>query len=321
MAASGYALKIVLQYAASPGFRAQINAAFAGFASVVVVDETDETTFQAEMHEASVLLHVLKPVTEAVIAAAPRLQLIQKIGVGVNTIDLSAARARGVAVANMPGTNSAAVAEMVLALMLGVLRRTAYFDALTRAGNGWRPDPNVLDQTGEIAGRTVGLVGFGASARRLAPVLAALGAEVIYTARSEKPDARHGFRTLPALLAQADIVSLHAPLTVETRGLIDAAALSRMKLGAILINTARGELVDEVALVEALSLGHLRGAGLDVFAAEPAPAGSALFHLPQVLVSPHVAWLTPETLARSLAVARGNCRRLEKGEVLLHRVA
>lgn len=314
-------MKIVLQYAASLGFRAQINAAFAGFGSVVVVDETDEAAFQSEIGEASVLLHVLKPVTEAVIAAAPRLRLIQKIGVGVNTIDLSAARARGVAVANMPGTNSAAVAEMALALMLGVLRRTLYFDALTRAGDGWRPDPSILDQTGEIAGRTVGLVGFGASARRLAPVLAALGAEVIYTARSEKPDAGHGFRSLPALLAQADIVSLHAPLTAETRGLIDSAALSRMKPGAILINTARGELIDEAALVGALSSGHLRGAGLDVFAVEPALAGSALFDLPQVLMSPHVAWLTPETLARSLVVARENCRRLGAGESLMHRVA
>lgn len=314
-------MKIVLQYAASLGFRAQINAAFAGFGSVVVVDETDEAAFQSEIGEASVLLHVLKPVTEAVIAAAPRLRLIQKIGVGVNTIDLLAARARGVAVANMPGTNSAAVAEMALALMLGVLRRTLYFDALTRAGDGWRPDPSILDQTGEIAGRTVGLVGFGASARRLAPVLAALGAEVIYTARSEKPDAGHGFRSLPALLAQADIVSLHAPLTAETRGLIDSAALSRMKPGAILINTARGELIDEAALVGALSSGHLRGAGLDVFAVEPALAGSALFDLPQVLMSPHVAWLTPETLARSLVVARENCRRLGAGESLMHRVA
>ncbi len=314
-------MKIVLQYAASLGFRAQINAAFAGFGSVVVVDETDEAAFQSEIGEASVLLHVLKPVTEAVIAAAPRLRLIQKIGVGVNTIDLSAARARGVAVANMPGTNSAAVAEMALALMLGVLRRTLYFDALTRAGDGWRPAPSILDQTGEIAGRTVGLVGFGASARRLAPVLAALGAEVIYTARSEKPDAGHGFRSLPALLARADIVSLHAPLTAETRGLIDSAALSRMKPGAILINTARGELIDEAALVGALSSGHLRGAGLDVFAVEPALAGSALFDLPQVLMSPHVAWLTPETLARSLVVARENCRRLGAGESLMHRVA
>jgi phosphoglycerate dehydrogenase-like enzyme len=314
-------VKVVLQYRASAGFRAQIAAAFAGAGPVAVIDETDEAGFSGAMQEAEALLHVLKPVTAAVIEAAPRLRLIQKIGVGVNTIDLAAARERGVAVANMPGTNSAAVAEMALALMLGVLRRTVHFDAETRAGRGWRPDLAVLDQTGEIGGRCVGLVGFGASARRLAPALTALGARVVHTARSPAPDAGDGFRPLEALLAEADIVSLHLPLTPDTRGMIGAEALARMKPGAILINTARGDLVDEPALVQALASGRLRGAGLDVFATEPALEGNPLFALPQVLVSPHLAWLTPETLARSLGVARENCRRLEAGEPLLHRVA
>jgi phosphoglycerate dehydrogenase-like enzyme len=226
-----------------------------------------------------------------------------------------------VTVANMPGTNSAAVAEMALALMFGVLRRTVYFDGLTRAGQGWRPDLAVLDQVGEIGGRTVGLVGFGASAGRLAPVLAALGARVVYTARSRRPQAPYDFLPLEALLETADIVSLHIPLTAETRGLIGAAALARMKAGAVLVNTARGELVDEGALAAAIASGRLRGAGLDVFAAEPAGADNPLFRLPQVLAAPHVAWLTPETLARSLTVARENCRRLAAGETLLHCVA
>ena len=314
-------MKIVLQYAASPGFRARIDEAFAGPDPVIVLDETDEAAFADQMREATVLLHVLKPVTAAVIAAAPCLRLIQKIGVGVNTIDLDAARAHGVSVANMPGTNSAAVAEAALALMLGVLRRTVYLHDLTRSGQGWRPDPCVLDQTGEIGGRTVGLVGFGESARRLAPVLVALGAEVIYTARQEKPDLPYRFRSLPALLAEADIVSLHAPLTHQTQGMICDTAISGMKRGAILINTARGGLVDEAALGSALVSGHLRGAGLDVFAVEPADADNPLFALPQVLLSPHVAWLTPETLRRSLTLARENCRRLATGEALLHRVA
>ena len=313
-------MKIVLQYRASDGFRDQIRRAFADDQPVEVIDETDDAAFALAMGEAEVLLHVLKPVTAAVIAAAPRLRLIQKVGVGVNTIDLDAARARGVAVANMPGTNSAAVAEMALALMFGVLRRTAAFDAATRAGEGWRPDLTVLDQVGEIGGRTVGLVGFGASARRLAPVLTALGAEVIYTAREAKADAPDAFRPLGRLLAESDIVSLHIPATPETRGLIDADAIGRMKPGAVLINTARGELVDETALRDALVSGRLRGAGLDVFAAEPAGADHPLFALSNVLVTPHLAWLTPETLARSLVVARENCRRLGSGDALLHRV-
>ncbi len=287
----------------------------------MVVDEADDAAFGAEMREAGVLLHVLKPVTRAVIAAAPNLRLVQKIGVGVNTIDLAAASAHGVAVANMPGTNSPAVAEMALSLMLGVLRRTVYFDMATRAGEGWRPDLAVLDRVGELGGRCVGLVGFGASARHLAPILAAMGARVIYTARSDRREAPYAFRTLAGLLAEADIVSLHAPLTAETRGLIGEAALARMRPGSILINTARGDLVNEAALLKALQDGHLRGAGLDVLAMEPSGADNPLFARPEVLVSPHVAWLTPETLARSLAVARENCRRIEVGESLLHRVA
>jgi len=309
-------MKIVLQYRASEGFRSQIGEDVAH--PVAIVDETDEAAFAREMADAEVLWHVLKPVTAEVMAAAPRLKLIQKLGVGVNTIDLEAAKARGIAVANMPGTNSAAVAEMALALMLAVLRRTVYFDGLTRRGEGWAPDPAVLDQTGEIGGRTVGLVGFGGSARRLAPVLTALGARVVYTARSAKAQA--GFLPLEELLSVSDIVSLHIPLTDETAGMIDAAALARMKPGAVLINTARGGLVDEAALVAALRSGHLRGAGLDVFAVEPAGADNPLFALPQVVLAPHVSWLTPETLARSLLVARENVRRLAVGEGLVNRV-
>jgi phosphoglycerate dehydrogenase-like enzyme len=312
-------MKVVLQYRASPGFRAQIDAIF-GPGGVTIVDEDDLETFGREIADASALLHVLKPVTAQLMAGAPKLGLVQKLGVGVNTIDLVAAKARGVAVANMPGANSAAVAEMALCLMLAVLRRTLYLDALTRAGEGWRPDPTVIDQTGEIGGRTVGLVGFGASAARLAPVLAALGARVVYTARSPRPQAPYAFLSLDELLARSDIVSLHLPLTEATSGLIGERAIAVMKAGSILINTARGELVDEVALAGAVARGRLRGAGLDVFANEPVGADNPLFALPNVVLSPHQAWLTPETLARSLAVAHENCRRLAAGETLLHRV-
>ena len=313
-------MKTVLQYRASPGFCDQIKTSFAKMDPVTVVDEFDEPRFSEAMLTAEVLLHVLKPVTAEVIATAHNLKLIQKLGVGTNTIDLVAAKARGIAVCNMPGTNSQAVAEMALTLMLSCLRRTIYLDALTRAGRGWSPDLEALDRVGEVCGRTVGLVGFGQSAQRLAPVLTALGAKVIYTARSARPDAPYGFRDLGTLLEEVDIISLHLPLTDETRNLIDAKALARMKPGGIVINTSRGEIIDEVALEAALRSGHLRGAGLDVFAKEPAGAENPLFALDRVVVAPHQAWLTPETLSRSLAVAKENCRRLAAGEALLHRV-
>lgn len=312
-------MKAVLHYRASPGFRSALSAIEG--VELAIVDETDDAGFAREIAGAEVLLHVLKPVTAAMMDAAPRLGLIQKIGVGVNTIDLEAARARGVAVCNMPGTNSQAVAEMALTLMLAVLRRVTVFDPQTRAGEGWRPDPAVLDRVGEIGGRTVGFFGFGASASRLAPALEALGARVIYAARAAKPGREDGLRSFEALLAEADILSLHAPLTDETRGILNAAAIARMKPGAIVVNTARGELIDETALAAALRAGRLSGAGLDVFAREPVDPANPLLTLANVVVMPHLAWLTPETLARSMAVAVENCRRLAAGAPLLHRVA
>jgi phosphoglycerate dehydrogenase-like enzyme len=306
-------MNVLLHGRASAGFRAQIAAAFGE--PVAVVEEASGSALDAALGEAEVLLHILTPVTAALMDRAPRLRLIQKLGVGVNTIDLDAARARGIAVANMPGTNSQAVAEQALALMLAVMRRVPWFDARTRSGEGWSDNAEALDNVGEIAGRTVGLVGLGHSAQRLARALDGLGATIIYTARTPH-ESGYEFVDRATLLARADIVSLHAPLTDETRGMIDPRS---MRAGSVLINTARGELVDEAALVEALTTGHLRGAGLDVFADEPL-TGHPLFALPNVVLSPHIAWLTPETLARSLVVARENCRRIEAGQSLLHQV-
>ena len=304
---------IVLHARPSPGFRDAVDAIF-GPGVVVHVDEA--APLDAVAGEITALLHVLTPITAEFIASAPKLRLIQKLGVGVNTIALDAAREHCVAVCNMPGTNSQAVAEMALALMMAVLRRTCFFDARTRAGEGWTADPSELDRVGEVRGRTVGLVGFGNSAQLLAPVLAALGAKVIYTAR-RRHDVSYEYRSFNELIAEADIVSLHIPLTDETRASVDPFA---MKKGAVLVNTARGELVDQARLVEALTAGHLCGAGLDVFAEEPLPCDNPLLGLPGVVLAPHIAWLTPETLVRSLTVANENCRRLAAGETLLHQV-
>jgi len=313
-------MKAVLQYRASPGFRRQIEALVPDWLDISVIDEADKKAFADAMPDAEILLHVLEAVTADVIAHAPKLRLIQKIGVGVNTIDLDAAKQHDVAVCNMPGTNSRAVAEMTLTLMLSALRRVPYYDARMRAGEGWTADLESFDGLGEIAGRTIGLVGYGDVARILAPILKAMGAQVLYTATSQKPDAAAEWRELPALLQDADIVSLHLPLTPQTEGMLDAAALASMKQGAVLINTARGGLVDEAALVQALTSGNLRAAGLDVVCVEPAPAGNPLFDLDNVVVMPHIAWVTPETLDRSLGIAFENCRRIRDGEDLLHRV-
>lgn len=312
-------MKVVFHYAAGPALAARL-AAFEGL-DVAVCAEADRDRFAALMADAEVLWHVLQPATAEAIAAAPRLRLIQKIGVGVNTIDLDAARRRGIPVCNLPGTNARAVAELALLLMLGALRQVSRFDAATRAGRGWSSDPAAQDCLGELGGRTVGLVGFGAVPRALAPVLAAMGCRLLYAARSPKPDALGEWGPLEDLLAESDVVSLHVPLTPETERMIDARALARMKPGAVLVNTARGGLVDQPALVEALRHGPLAAAGLDVFEREPLDPADPLLALPNVVLTPHIGWLTTGTFDRSLALAAENCRRLSAGEPLLHRVA
>jgi phosphoglycerate dehydrogenase-like enzyme len=309
-------MNVLFHFASGPDLTARL-AAIPGL-SITVCPEQDELLLARLLPETEILWHVLKRCTAEMIAAAPRLRLIQKIGVGVNTIDLDAAKARGIAVCNLPGTNARAVAELTLALMLAVLRRLPRFDAAMRRGE-WS-DPALQDGIGELGGRTVGLVGYGAIARLLAPVLAALGCRLIYTSRTPHPDAVGEWRSLDALLSESDVVSLHLPLTAETETLIDARAFARMRRGAILINTARGGLVDQSALTQALKDGKLAGAGLDVFVHEPHDATEPLFHLPNVVLTPHIGWLTTGTFDRSFALAAENCRRIAAGEALLHRV-
>jgi phosphoglycerate dehydrogenase-like enzyme len=309
-------MKVLFHAAAGPDLAARL-AAVPGL-EITICPEHDSALLHRHLPETDVLWHVLQPCTAEMIAAAPHLRLIQKIGVGVNTIDLEAAKARSIPVCNLPGTNARAVAELTLALMLATLRRLPRFDAGMRQGV-WS-DPLLQDGLGELGGRVVGLVGFGAIPRLLAPVLSTLGCRLIYTARSARSDATGEFRSLSALLEAADIVSLHLPLTAETTHLIDATALARMKPGAILINTARGGLVDQAALTEALRSGRLAAAGLDVFETEPPDLAAPLFQLPNVVLSPHIAWLTTGTFDRSFALAAENCRRVAAGEELLHRV-
>ena len=314
-------MRVLYHHMAGPWMRQQLQALAGGAGlDVVTVAPDDYDGLEMALADAEVIWHVLEPFTAAHIEAAPRLRLIQKIGVGVNTIDVEAATARGVAVCNMPGTNSRAVAEMALALMLGCLRRLVWFHERTRSGRGWEIAPEVPEGCMELSGRTVGLVGYGSIPRILAPVLAALGATVLYTATSPKDGAVGEWREMGQLLGESDVVSLHVPLTEDTAGMLDRAALALMRPGAILVNTGRGEVVDQAALVEALESGRLAAAGLDVFATEPVARDDPILSLDNVVLAPHVAWQTRETLQRSLEVATENCRRLRSGELLLNQV-
>jgi len=312
-------LKILLHFDTTEALAAKVKQAAAPF-EVVCCPESSDDAFDCEIGGIDVLWHSLKPVTMEIIERAPALKLIQKIGVGVNTIDIETARARGIAVCNLPGANSRAVAEMALMLMLACLRRLRDLDAAVRTPGGWHGVTAMQDRFSELGGRTVGLVGFGSIPQQLAKWLTAMDVKVIYSSRKARP-VPYEHLPLPELLRRSDVVSLHVPLTEETRGIMDASAFARMKRGAILINTARGGLVDEAALVAALNSGQVGAAGLDVFAQEPPALDNPLLALPNVVASPHLAWLTQETLDRSLALAAENVRRLAAGEPLMNRVA
>jgi phosphoglycerate dehydrogenase-like enzyme len=309
-------VNVVFHAAAGPDLARRLQA-LPGL-NVSICSDGDTATLARLLPGCDVLWHVLQRCTAEMIAAAPRLKLIQKIGVGVNTIDLDAAKQRGIPVCNLPGTNARAVAELTLGLMLSVLRRIPAFDRGLRSG-AWT-DTALQDGLGELGGKTIGLVGFGAIPRILAPILSAMGCPVLYTSRTRATEVSASYRPLDRLLAEADIVSLHLPLAAETTHIIDAQAIARMKAGAIVINTGRGGLVDQPALVAALTSGHLAGAGLDVFETEPLSNQDPLLSLPNVVVTPHVAWLTTATFDRSFALAAENCRRIQSGTTLLHQV-
>jgi len=313
-------MRILLHYAAGPGWQRDLALLSSRGLEIDWCDEADDERFYTLLPHAEVLWHALRPLSTSDIAKATRLRLIQKIGIGVNTIDLEASKTRGIAVCNMPGTNTRAVAEMTLLLILACLRRLPLVDREIREGRGWRLGSELQDSYGELAGRTVGLVGYGAVGQTLAPGLIALGAKVIYTDMAPNPTEPGPFRLLDNLLKEADIISLHVPLTPQTANLIDRRRLESMRPGAILINTARGGLVDQTALIAALRSGRVSAAGLDVFDPEPVGANEPLLKLDNVVLTPHLAWLTTGTLRRSLEVAVENCRRLSAGETLLHRV-
>ena len=278
--------------------------------------EDDDETFYRALPEVDVIWHVLRPISGDDLARAARLRLVHKLGAGVNTIDVDTATARGIAVANMPGANAPSVAEGTLLLMLAALRRLPALDRATREGRGWPSDPTLGETVRDIGGCTVGLVGYGNIAKQVERILLAMGADVLHT--STRDDGLPTWRPLPDLLASSDIVSLHLPLTDATAGLLGRDALAAMKPDAVLVNTSRGPIVDEAALVDALRGGRLAAAGLDVFATEPVPADNPLLGLPNVVLTPHVTWYTADTMRRYLEFAVDNCERLRDGRDLAH---
>ncbi|MDE3228956.1 MAG: 2-hydroxyacid dehydrogenase [Chloroflexota bacterium] len=283
-----------------------------------VVPSSSEEDLAQRAAEADILLVLGRQVDAHLLALAPRVRFIQKLGVGYDNLDLAALSAAGVVAAYTPGANAQAVAEHTILLMLALVKRFVAAETAVRQG-GWQTQELVRAGLGDLATAAVGLIGFGNIGRAVAQRLQPFGARVLYTARHAVDSALeaqlgvHFIATLDDLLAACDIISLHLPLSDATHGLLGEAEFARMRAGALLINTARGDLVDESALRRALESGHLGGAGLDVLRNER-PGGNPFADLPQVIVTPHIAGASRAALAQLLRMAIANIERFLRGE-------
>lgn len=286
----------------------------AGFEVVVGLPGAWEEAARLHLPEADALVPTPRErVTDALLALAPRLKVVANCAVGTDNVDLEACRKRGVVVTNTPGVLTEATADLAWLLLLAVTRRLREGEALLRSGSwsGWKP----LELLGTgLAGKTLGVYGMGRIGSAVARRAEAFGMKVLGVVEGDPPEA------FERLLAESDVVSIHVPLTPATRGRFGASELARMKPGAVLVNTARGPVVDEAALAAALVSGHLGGAGLDVFEKEP-EVHPALLPLPNVVLLPHLGSATRET---RLAMARTACEeaaRVLRGEAPKNRVA
>lgn len=232
------------------------------------------------------------PFTAEVFAAAPRLRVIARTGVGLDSIDVTAAEAAGVTLVTTPGANHTACADHTLALMLALVRRVTENDAAVRNG-GWDRAGSLSG--GELTGARVGLIGYGRIGRAVARRLEGFDAEIRIVDPEVKDPTPHRQSSLDEVMEWSDIISIHCPLTPSTLNLIGERELAKSRPGLLLINTARGGIVNEEALAAALRSGSLAGAGLDVFASEP-PDGSELLQFPNVLVSPHIGGLSEQSM-------------------------
>lgn len=287
-------------------------APLAALGELEVYERSAPDEVEARVAGAEIALTNKVPFDAARLQRLPQLRYIGLTATGTNVVDLAAARSRGVTVSNVPAYSTASVAEHVFALLLALTRRVEGHASLVRDG-GWSVSPDFSFWEGELvelAGRRLGVVGCGAIGRAVIRIGQAFGMEVAaHTAHPERHRAELPgvtFLPLEELLASSDVVSLHCPLTPATEKLLDARRLALLRPGAFLLNTGRGQLVDEAALAAALNAGQLAGAGLDVLAAEPPAADNPLLRARNCLITPHIAWATRAARSRLLAVVVAN---------------
>ena len=264
---------------------------------------------------ARVLVTHVAPVSRSILRELPDLEMIAVARGGPVNVDVAAVRERGIRLVNAPGRNASAVAEFTIGAIIAETRNIARGHAALKQGT-WRGELYRADvQRRELSAMTVGIVGYSAIGTRVAALLRGFGSRILVTdpyTDLTPEDGRYGARmvALDELLAHSDVVTLHARLTSETRGMIDAGALARMKPGAVLINTARGPIVDEPALCEALARGHLSGAVLDTFDVEPLPVESPLLRLDTVTMTPHIAGASTTTVRVAADMVASEVQRL-----------
>jgi D-3-phosphoglycerate dehydrogenase len=283
-------------------------------ASVKIIPDKADDLYRSEVNSAEGLIVGLPPVARQLLESSPRLIIVARHGVGYDNVDLKAATDLGIVVTNTPGVNSDAVAEFTYGLLLGFIRQIPHSWELTRQG-GWRKPQNL--EAVEIRGKTLGIIGLGRIGSRVSKIGNAFGLKVLacdpYITEQDFKDAGARRVSKEEAVRQADYLTLHTPLSDETRKMIGPEELSMMKKSALLINTSRGEVVDEDALVEAVDKGLIAGAALDVFKDEPPKEKKIVSH-PRILVTAHLAGLTREAMYRTFIAAATQVVHALRGE-------
>lgn len=309
-------MKIVILdgFASNPGDLSWEELAALG--ELEVYDRTAPEEVLPRIENADIVLLNKMPLSARQLACCRRLKLISVLATGYNIVDVAAARALGITVCNVPGYSTAAVVQMTFALLLEITQQVGLHSAAVFAGQ-WQRSPDFCfwnRPLTELAGKTMGIVGYGAIGSAVGAVAQAFGMKLLVTARHEKPVPQGAeFVQLPQLLAQSDVVSLHCPQTAENLHLICADTLAQMKPGAILLNTARGGLVDEAAVAAALKSGRLGAFGADVVSREPIAADNPLLCAPNCFLTPHIAWAPKETRERLHRITAHNLRAFLAG--------
>jgi glycerate dehydrogenase len=282
---------------------------------VVVYPYSDPSSVAQRAHTADVVITNKAILDRQVLARLPQLKLISVSATGTNVVDVQAAREHGIVVCNVPGYSTASVAQHTLALLLELTQAVGRHSLGAKAGR-WSASQDFSyweQELVELDGRTFGIVGFGAIGQRVAAIARALGMRILVHTRTPHPAPGIEFTDLDALFARSDVVSLHCPLSEDTRHLVNAERLARMKPGAYLINTSRGPLVDEAALALALERQLIAGAAVDVLSREPPDPQNPLLWAPRCLVTPHIAWATRASRKRLLDVTIENVQAFLRG--------